>query len=78
MSTKSTLITIVIVLVVVLAVWYLSYYFISYPQQGNVQQQGASNTPDTTTNISNDLQQVPGDSSLDEEMNSLDKELQNF
>lgn len=76
MSTKSTLITIVIVLVIVFAVWYLSYMFIKQPQQGS--QQGINNAPDTTANISNDLKQVPSDSSVNGEMNTLNQDLQNF
>lgn len=76
MSTKKTLIIIVIALVVVFAVWYLSYMFMNSSQGGS--QKGPNNAPDTTLNISGDLQQVPSDASVNGEMNTLDKDLQSF
>lgn len=72
MSTKKTLVIIIITLVIVLVVWYLSYIFIRQPQQG------ASNAIDTTTNIQGDLNQIPDDSSINKEMNTLDQDLKNF
>jgi hypothetical protein len=50
--------------------------FIKQPEQGL--RQGINNTPDTTTNISNDLNQIPSDSSINNEMDSLNQDLQSF
>ena len=76
MSTRKTLIIIVIALIVVFAIWYLSYMFMDLPQKES--QKGPNNASDTTLNISGDLQQVPSDASVNGEMNSLDKDLQGF
>ena len=76
MSSKAVIITVVVVLVIVLAVWYLSYVFLGQMQQG--QQMQTSNAPDSTQNISSDLNKVPSDSTVNGDMNTLDQDLQNF
>lgn len=78
MSAKLTLIIIVIVLVVIFAVWYLSSMFIGQFQQNSGSQQGVNNASDTTIKISNDLNQIPDDSSVNGEMNTLNQDLQSF
>jgi len=77
-SAKLTLIIIVIVLVVIFAVWYLSSMFIGQFQQNSGSQQGVNNASDTTIKISNDLNQIPDDSSVNGEMNTLNQDLQSF
>ena len=78
MNSKSIIITIIIVLVIVLAGWYL-YSYSAKPAQQNYTAQPNSNYPtDTTASISNDLSQLPDDSSVNSEMNSLNQSIQSF
>ena len=78
MNIKLLIITIIIVLVIVIAGWYLYSYFVQQPQQGYNIEPSVTPSLDTTTNISNELNQVPDDSSVDGVMNSLDKDLECF
>lgn len=71
MNSKSIIIIVLVVLVVALGVW---YFYSSYNQQW---QQGFK-SDDKTASILNDLNQVPGDSSVEGELNSLDQSIQSF
>lgn len=72
MKSKLIVIIVLIILVIVFGAWYLYY---SYSQQ---LQQGYQTSNDTTTGILDDLNQIPDDSSVDNQMNSLDQDFQNF
>lgn len=81
MNTKPIIIVLVLVvgLIVVLGVSYMllqpqqSYIYQSQPNPPN-----ATSSEDSTTSISSDLDQVPGDASVEVEMNNLDKNIQGF
>lgn len=69
MTSKSTVIAIVVILAVIIVGWII--YSMSQGKQ-------MYNNADTTGSISNDLNQVPDDSALDGDIDSLNKEIQNF
>ena len=86
MNLKLIVVIIVIILLIVISVWY--FYSNIMPQsepKSNVQtiqnnniQPTANNATDTTTNILNDLNQIPDDSSLNNEADYLNKDIQDF
>jgi len=76
MSTKNTLIVITIALVVLSAGWYFSSIYVKRLQAGLQEDSGVAS--DTTTSIVRDISQVPGDSSLEEGIDSLNKDLESF
>ena len=82
MSTKQTLIIVIIALIVIAIVWYLSYFLMnSYGPNSNSQKGEKniqSNAPDSTVNISSDINQLPEDSSINSEMNNLDLQVDGF
>ncbi len=73
MNQKSIIITVLVVLIILFSVWYLYYNYSQQSQQGYTQP-----NDDTTAGILNDLNQIPDDSSIDSEMNSLNQDIQNF
>lgn len=75
MNSKSLIVTIVIILVIVFVAWYLYSNF--FQQSYNIQS-GVNYDSDTTGSISNDLNQLPNDSSVNSEMNSLDQNVNDF
>ena len=78
MKTKSLIISIIIILVVVIIGWYVYSSLIQQSQQDYSAELESSYSSDTTTNISNDLDQVPDDSSINGDLDSLDKDLESF
>ena len=78
MNSKLIIITIIIVLVIVLVAWYL--YAVMSGQQGNMQpnSSGTEIKGDTTADISASLNQVPDDSSMNGEVNTLNQSVQSF
>lgn len=81
MSTKRTLVIVIIALVVIAVVWYFSYMLMNLYRFGSDSQQTTNNTsnaPDTTLNISGELQQIPDDSALNNDINALDQDLKSF
>jgi len=75
MNSKSIVITVVIILAVVLAAW---YFYSNFAQQSYNIQPGTDYTSDTTGGISSDLEQIPDDSSINSEMDSLNQDVQGF
>lgn len=78
MSTKSIIIAVVVIVLVILVGWYI-YATYMQPKPASESQTSlnqASN--DTTSSIQNDLSQVPDDSAVNSQLDSLDKDVQNF
>ena len=79
MDSRVIIIAIVLILFIVLGVWYL-YGLNQHSRSAQQNSRQTNQTPmaDLTTSISSDLSNVPNDSATDNDMNSLDKDLQNF
>jgi predicted PurR-regulated permease PerM len=78
METRLIITTIIIVLVVVFAAWYLYSVFSDQNQQDYGSQPVSDTTADTTSRISSDLNQIPDESSLNSDIDSLNQSVQGF
>lgn len=82
-NSKLIVIIIILVLIIVVAGWYLYYNFteqLNYNVQTspNNNIQSTVTATDTTTGILNELNQIPGDTSFDNDTNSLNQDIDSF
>lgn len=75
MNFKLTLSIVIIILVIVFAGWYL---YANYNPNGQDSRQDANSGIDSTAAIESDLNQVPDDSAINGDMNSLYASVQAF
>lgn len=75
MKTNQIVILVLVVLIVVFSIWYLYYYNQMIQRNYSIE---SDNSSDTTDFIANELNQVPGDTSLDNDIESLEEQLEGF